>query len=47
LHRLMGTRYQLRHVSRGQSGSPATGSGAIHQLENEDLLERSVGGVPG
>jgi 2-oxoglutarate dehydrogenase E1 component len=47
LHRLLGTRYQLRHVSRAQSGSPATGSGAIHQLEHEDLLERSVGGVPG
>jgi 2-oxoglutarate dehydrogenase E1 component len=47
LHRLLGTRYQLRHVSRAPSGSPATGSGAIHQLEHEDLLERSVGCVPG
>jgi 2-oxoglutarate dehydrogenase E1 component len=47
LHRLLGTRYQLRHVSRAQSGSPATGSSAIHQLEHEDLLERSVGPVPG
>jgi 2-oxoglutarate dehydrogenase E1 component len=47
LHRLAGTRYQLRHVSRAQSGSPATGSSAIHQLEHEDLLERSVGSVPG
>ena len=43
LHRLVGSRYQLRHVSRAQSGSPATGSGAIHQLEHEDLLERSLG----
>ena len=47
LHAILGTRYQLRHVSRAQSGSPATGSAAIHQLEHEDLLERSVGSVPG
>jgi len=47
LHRLLGTRYQLRHVSRPQSGSPATGSSAIHQLEHEDILERSVGPLPG
>ncbi len=46
LHRLLGSRYQLQHVSRAQSGSPATGSGAIHQLEQEDLLERALGGVP-
>ena len=46
LHRLLGSSYQLRHVSRDPSGSPATGSAAIHQLENEDLLERSVGRVP-
>ena len=46
LHRLAASRYQLRHVSRAQSGSPTTGSSAIHQLKHEDLLERSVGGVP-
>jgi 2-oxoglutarate dehydrogenase E1 component len=46
LHRLLGSSYQLRHVSRDPSGSPATGSAAIHHLENEDLLERSVGCVP-
>ena len=33
LHRLLGTRYKLRHVSRDPAGSPATGSSAIHQLE--------------
>jgi 2-oxoglutarate dehydrogenase E1 component len=43
LHRLIGAKYQLRHVSRAQSGSPATGSSAIHQLEQEDLLARSMG----
>jgi 2-oxoglutarate dehydrogenase E1 component len=47
LHRLVGTRYKLRHVSRDPAGSPATGSSAIHQLENEDLLERSVGALRG
>ncbi|MGA3351927.1 MAG: multifunctional oxoglutarate decarboxylase/oxoglutarate dehydrogenase thiamine pyrophosphate-binding subunit/dihydrolipoyllysine-residue succinyltransferase subunit [Acidimicrobiales bacterium] len=46
LHKLAASRFQLRHVSRAQSGSPATGSSAIHQLEHEDLLERSVGSLP-
>jgi len=47
LHRLFGAQYELRHVSRDPAGSPATGSSAIHQLEHEDLLERSVGPLPG
>jgi 2-oxoglutarate dehydrogenase E1 component len=33
--------YTLRHVSRVESGSPATGSTAMHQLETKDLLARS------
>jgi 2-oxoglutarate dehydrogenase complex dehydrogenase (E1) component-like enzyme len=33
--------YTLRHVSRVASGSPATGSAAMHQLETKDLLARS------
>jgi 2-oxoglutarate dehydrogenase E1 component len=33
--------YTLRHVSRVESGSPATGSAAVHQLETKDLLARS------
>ncbi|MCL4422002.1 MAG: multifunctional oxoglutarate decarboxylase/oxoglutarate dehydrogenase thiamine pyrophosphate-binding subunit/dihydrolipoyllysine-residue succinyltransferase subunit [Actinobacteria bacterium] len=37
---LRGTR-ELRHVSRVASGSPATGSAALHNLELEDLLARS------
>jgi 2-oxoglutarate dehydrogenase E1 component len=41
LHRLLGDDFRLRHVSRAPSGSPATGSLALHQLEQEDLLERA------
>jgi 2-oxoglutarate decarboxylase len=43
LHRILRDRAELRHVSRPTSGSPATGSVTIHQLELADLLERSVG----
>ncbi len=43
LHRLLRDRYTLRHVSRAESASPATGSGALHQLEQADLLERAIG----
>ena len=31
----------LTHVSRAESASPATGSAALHQLEQEDLLRRA------
>ncbi len=41
LHRLLRDRFELRHVSRPESASPATGSAAAHQLEQEDLLRRS------
>jgi 2-oxoglutarate decarboxylase len=43
LHRLLRDEYQLSHVSRAESGSPATGSPRIHQLESEDLLRRAIG----
>jgi 2-oxoglutarate dehydrogenase E1 component len=43
LHRLLRDRYTLRHVSRPESASPATGSGSLHQLEQADLLERALG----
>jgi 2-oxoglutarate decarboxylase len=43
LHRSLRSRAQLRHVSRPVSGSPATGSSTIHQLELADMLDRSVG----
>jgi 2-oxoglutarate dehydrogenase E1 component len=34
--------YQVSRVSRVASGSPATGSHAMHELEQEDLLERAL-----
>ena len=43
LHRLLRDRYTLRHVSRPESASPATGSGALHALEQADILDRAVG----
>ncbi len=43
LHRLLRGRYELRHVSREESASPATGSSALHQLEQADLLDRAIG----
>jgi 2-oxoglutarate dehydrogenase complex dehydrogenase (E1) component-like enzyme len=35
--------YRVSHVSRVASGSPATGSHAMHELEQEDLAERALG----
>jgi len=43
LHRLLRERFALRHVSRAESASPATGSGALHQLEQADLIQRAIG----
>jgi len=43
LHRVLRNDFTLRHVSRAESGSPATGSAALHQLETQDLLTRAVG----
>jgi 2-oxoglutarate decarboxylase len=36
----------VSHVSRPEAGSPATGSGTVHQLELRDILDRSIGPVP-
>jgi len=41
LHRLFRERFTLSHVSRAESASPATGSAALHTLEQEDLLRRA------
>jgi 2-oxoglutarate dehydrogenase complex dehydrogenase (E1) component-like enzyme len=38
---LLGDDYVLRHIARAPSGSPATGSHALHLLEQADLLERT------
>jgi 2-oxoglutarate dehydrogenase E1 component len=42
LHRLLRDDFTLRHVSRIEAGSPATGSTAMHQLETKDLLARAL-----
>jgi multifunctional 2-oxoglutarate metabolism enzyme len=42
LHRVLRDKYQLRHVARTESGSPATGSATIHDQEQKDLLTRSL-----
>jgi 2-oxoglutarate dehydrogenase E1 component len=43
LHRLLRDTHTLRHVSRAESASPATGSAALHRLEQDDLLTRAIG----
>jgi 2-oxoglutarate dehydrogenase E1 component len=43
LHKLLRDSHSLRHVSRAESASPATGSAALHRLEQDDLLDRAVG----
>ncbi len=43
LHRLLRETHTLRHVSRAESASPASGSLALHRLEQSDLLVRAVG----
>jgi 2-oxoglutarate dehydrogenase complex dehydrogenase (E1) component-like enzyme len=45
LSRLLGDDFSLGHVARAPSGSPATGSLALHQLEQQDLLARAFAGV--
>jgi len=42
LHRLLRDDFELRHVARVESGSPACGSGAMHALEQDDLVDRAV-----
>ena len=43
LHRIVRDRLPLRHVSRAESASPATGSAAMHDLEQADLIVRALG----
>jgi 2-oxoglutarate decarboxylase len=43
LHRLLRDTHTLRHVSRAESASPASGSAALHRLEQDDLLARAIG----
>ena len=46
LHKALRHSYELRHVSRIASGSPATGSHMIHELELQKLLDEAIGPVP-
>ncbi|MCP3993115.1 MAG: multifunctional oxoglutarate decarboxylase/oxoglutarate dehydrogenase thiamine pyrophosphate-binding subunit/dihydrolipoyllysine-residue succinyltransferase subunit [Actinomycetia bacterium] len=43
LHQAHGRTHEIRRVSRAESGSPATGSNAIHHQEQEELLNRAFG----
>ena len=40
---MFGADYRVSRVARVASGSPATGSHAMHELEQADLLERALG----
>jgi 2-oxoglutarate dehydrogenase E1 component len=40
LHKLLENDYEILHVTRIESGSPASGSAALHSLEQSDLLDR-------
>ncbi|MHB1536776.1 MAG: hypothetical protein ACYC1D_19640, partial [Acidimicrobiales bacterium] len=43
LSRAFDSDYRLGSVTRAASGSPATGSHAMHELEQADLIERALG----
>ncbi|MDQ6725690.1 MAG: multifunctional oxoglutarate decarboxylase/oxoglutarate dehydrogenase thiamine pyrophosphate-binding subunit/dihydrolipoyllysine-residue succinyltransferase subunit [Actinomycetota bacterium] len=45
LHRLLRDDHVLRHVSRPESASPASGSQTVHQREQADLLARTFQGL--
>ncbi|HVL07202.1 MAG TPA: multifunctional oxoglutarate decarboxylase/oxoglutarate dehydrogenase thiamine pyrophosphate-binding subunit/dihydrolipoyllysine-residue succinyltransferase subunit [Acidimicrobiales bacterium] len=45
LHRLLRDDYTLRHVSRPESASPATGSATVHQRQQADLLSGAFDGL--
>jgi 2-oxoglutarate dehydrogenase E1 component len=40
-----GDTHQIRRISRVESGSPATGSAAVHAWEQADLLRRTFAGL--
>ena len=43
LDEMFGDDYRLSRIARMASGSPATGSHSLHELEQEDLLARALG----
>jgi len=46
LHRLLRDDFTLRHVSRAESASPASGSVTVHQQEQAQLLDTVLAGIP-
>jgi 2-oxoglutarate dehydrogenase E1 component len=42
LHKILREDYRFRHVSRPESGSPATGTHAIHVQEQQQILDRAI-----
>ena len=42
LHKLLRDDYSLRHASRPESGSPATGSSKIHEQEQQQLVDDAL-----
>ncbi len=45
LYEAHGETHRIRRVSRTESGSPATGSLAVHKQEQQELLERAFAGI--
>jgi 2-oxoglutarate dehydrogenase E1 component len=45
LHRLLRDDFTLRHVSRVESASPATGSSTVHQQEHAELMQRILADI--
>jgi 2-oxoglutarate dehydrogenase E1 component len=46
LHRLLRDDFTLRHVSRVESASPASGSATVHQQEQAELLDKTLADIP-
>jgi 2-oxoglutarate dehydrogenase E1 component len=44
-HRMLRDDYQVRHVARVASGSPAAGAMSLHALEQADLITRAFEGL--
>src|SRR5438270_101013 len=46
LHRLLRDDFTLKHVSRVESASPASGSATVHQQEQAELLDKMLADLP-
>jgi 2-oxoglutarate dehydrogenase E1 component len=47
LHRMLRNDYTLRHISRAESASPASGSAQIHKQEEQLILDAAFADLPG